>query len=153
MQSSSLTNKNTTEFQNAIETAKNTFHIGYGHTSHGSQITNGMTGLNTFMNNLGCPPDLFDWNNGGTGGALDLEEGDGYGNGWLDHDCGYSGWDQETRYYLDSNDPNEPYENHSGVNGIMWSWCGQVDTVNIQTHYLDNMTDLESEYLTLLSST
>ncbi|MCK5177283.1 MAG: right-handed parallel beta-helix repeat-containing protein [Candidatus Aenigmarchaeota archaeon] len=138
--------KNTTAFQNAIETAKSNFHIGYGHTSHGSQITSGMTGFNTFMNNLGYPTDLFKWSSGGTGDSLDLEEGDGYGSGWLDHDCGYSGWDTETRYYLNSNDPDEPYEDHSDVNMIMWSWCGQVDNVNIQTHYLDNMADLESEY-------
>jgi len=28
----------------------------------------------------------------------------------------------------------------------MWSWCGQVNDVNLQTHYFDNMEDLESEY-------
>jgi hypothetical protein len=40
--------KDDPDFQNAIVTAKSMFHIGYGHTSHGSQITSGMTGLNTF---------------------------------------------------------------------------------------------------------
>lgn len=138
--------KGNPDFQNAVTLAKSMFHVGYGHTSHGSQITSGMTGLNIFLNNLGYPENLFSWNNGGSGGALDLEEGDGYGYGWLDHDCGYSGWDNETRYYLESNDPNEPYVDHSDVNVIMWSWCGQVDTVDIQTHYLDNMADLEAEY-------
>jgi hypothetical protein len=139
--------KDTPEFQQAIQTAKQTFHIGYGHTSHGSQITSGMRGFNTFMNNLGYTENLFNFNNGGTGGALDLEEGASYGEGWLDHDCGYSGWDDETRYYLDGSDPGVPEDvDHSDVNVIMWSWCGQVDTVNIQTHYLDNMTDLETEY-------
>ena len=34
----------------AIESAKSTLHIAYGHTSHGSQITDGMSGLVEFMN-------------------------------------------------------------------------------------------------------
>ncbi len=60
-----------------------------------------MTGLVTFANNGGLglshPQDIFKWNNGGTDGALDSEEGDGYGSGWLDHDCGYyPAWVNET---------------------------------------------------------
>ena len=34
--------------ESAIERAKKTLHIAYGHTSHGSQITDGMTGLSQF---------------------------------------------------------------------------------------------------------
>ena len=34
--------------ESAIEHAKKTLHIVYGHTSHGSQITDGMTGLSQF---------------------------------------------------------------------------------------------------------
>ena len=52
-----------------IVNAKNTLHIAYGHTSHGSQITTGMTGLASFAGNL------YAWNNGGAGGALDLKDG------------------------------------------------------------------------------
>ena len=37
--------------ESAIERAKKTLHIAYGHTSHGSQITDGMTGLSQFS---GC---------------------------------------------------------------------------------------------------
>ena len=134
------------DFQAAIEVAKSTLHIGYGHTSHGSQITSGMSGFTAFMNNKSYPQDLFAWNNGGTGKALDLEEGAGYGEGWLDHDCGYSGWDEETRSYLEGYDPGAGTADHTDVNVIMWSWCGQVNDVTIQTHYLDNMQDLENEY-------
>ncbi len=32
----------------SITSAKQTLHIAYGHTSHGSQLTDGMTGLVTF---------------------------------------------------------------------------------------------------------
>lgn len=34
----------------AITNAKTTLHIAYGHTSHGSQITDGMTGLVSYAN-------------------------------------------------------------------------------------------------------
>ena len=134
--------------QAAIENAKKTLHIGYGHTSHGSQITTGMRGLVGFANNgglgLNLPRDIFDFNNGGSNGALDLEEGDGYGSGWLDHDCGYyPNWVNETREYL--NDPS-----HSDVNVIIWSWCGQVDdkykSGTLFSQYLEPMSQLEQEY-------
>jgi len=133
--------------ESAINQAKAILHIGYGHTSHGSQLTTGMTGLIAFANNGGLglshPQDIFEWNNGGTNGALDLEEGDGYGSGWLDHDCGYyPAWVNETREYLD--DPS-----HADVNVIIWSWCGQVSGRSEQQMidtYLAPMTQLESEY-------
>jgi len=133
--------------ESAIETAKADLHIGYGHTSHGSQLTTGMTGLVAFANGGGLglshPTDIFAWNNGGTGGALDLEEGDGYGTGWLDHDCGYyPNWVDETEEYLD--DPS-----HADVNVIIWSWCGQVGSQTEQSmidNYLAPMTQLELDY-------
>jgi hypothetical protein len=107
-----------------------------------------MRGLVDFANNdgkgLSLPEDIFEFNNGGAGGALDLEEGDGYGEGWLDHDCGYyPNWVNETREYLD--DPS-----HSDVNVIMWSWCGQVSSTyssgNLWDQYLGPMTELEEDY-------
>lgn len=133
--------------ESAINTAKTNLHIAYGHTSHGSQLTTGMTGLVGFANGgglgLSLPTDIFEWNNGGTGTALDLEEGDGYGSGWMDHDCGYyPNWINETREYL--NDPS-----HSDVNVIIWSWCGQVNEKTEQSMidtYLAPMTQLEIDY-------
>jgi hypothetical protein len=86
---------------------------------------------------------MFKWNNGGTGGALDLEEGDGYGTGWLDHDCGYyPNWVDETRAYLDD-------ASHADVNVILWSWCGQASSYTAQQmtdRYLSPMARLETEY-------
>ncbi len=134
--------------QGAIERAKARLHIGYGHTSHGSQLTTGMRGLVSFANNgglgLSLPTDIFDFNNGGYEGALDLEEGDGYGSGWLDHDCGYyPKWVNETREYLNDH-------SHSDVNVIIWSWCGQVESKykngTLYSEYLEPMSQLESEY-------
>jgi hypothetical protein len=125
--------------ESAIEQAKANLRIAYGHTSHGSQLTAGMTGLIGFANDgglgLSLSVDIFEWNNGGTGGALDLHD---Y---FMSGDLGNpdrTTWAQRTRDYLDAN---------SDVNVIMWSWCGQVDTTeeNIDL-YLSLMSQLELEY-------
>ena len=128
--------------QAALTNAKTDLHIGYGHTSHGSQVTTGMAGLVDFANGgglgLAYPTDFFDWNNGGAGGALDLH--DGFKPGDLGNPD-RSTWASRTRDYLD--DPA-----HSDVNVIMWSWCGQADTTaaNIDL-YLNLMNQLETDYL------
>jgi len=127
--------------QSYLQQAKDTLHIAYGHTSHGSQLTTGMSSMVDFINEggleLNYPEDFFEYNNGGSGGALDL------------HDRAFSGandlgnpnrtaWAGATRTYLGS---------HPDVNVIIWSWCGQVDTseANIDI-YLDLMTDLINDY-------
>ncbi len=133
---------------NEIQRAKDKLHIAYGHTSHGSQLTEGMSGLVGFANGggkgLSFPANFFAWNNGGTGGALDLEEGAGYGSGWLELDGGYwPTWYNETREYLD--DPS-----HADVNVIIWSWCGQMDDKysggTLSNEYLLPMAALETSY-------
>lgn len=134
--------------QSALEQAKSSLHIAYGHTSHGSQVTSGMTGLVGFANNgglgLSLPHNIFAFNNGGTDGALDLEEGSGYNQGWMDHDCGYyPNWVDKTRAYLDDS-------SHDDVNVIIWSWCGQVTSKytnnTLYSEYLEPMAQLEIEY-------
>jgi hypothetical protein len=113
-----------------IAKAKQDLHIAYGHTSHGSQLTDGMSGLVNFKGSD------YSWNNGGTGGALDL------------HDYAMSGdlgnpdrtsWAERTRTYLAAN---------SDVNVVIWSWCGEVSgaTEADITTYLDLMTELENDY-------
>ena len=119
----------------AIDQAKANLHIAYGHTSHGSQVTSGMTGLVTFTGGCGGPQ--FAWNNGGTGGALDLHD---YAMGG---DCGYyPQWVNNTRDYL--NDPA-----NADVNVIIWSWCGQISGYTSQDlidKYLAPMDQLETDY-------
>jgi len=113
-----------------IKKAKETLHIAYGHTSHGSQLTSGMTGLAQFKG------DRYAWNNGGKGGTLDLHD---YA---MSGDLGnpdYTSWEQRTRTYLEAN---------PDVNVIIWSWCGQVSHAseeNINT-YLSLMAGLEEDY-------
>lgn len=119
-----------------IVQAKQTLHIAYGHTSHGSQLTTGMAGLVTWKGTL------YAFNNGGTGGALDLRDYNGnFGGLGLANDLGNpdrTAWEGATRTYLNQN---------PAINVIIWSWCGQVDgsQSDIQL-YLDLMNGLERDY-------
>ena len=113
-----------------INSAKQNLHIAYGHTSHGSQLTDGMTGLISFKGAA------YNWNNGGAGGALDLRD---YA---MSGDLGApdrTTWATLTRTYLASN---------TDVNVVIWSWCGEVSTAteaDINT-YLTLMTALENDF-------
>jgi hypothetical protein len=131
--------------ESAIVAAKAALHIAYGHTSHGSQLTDGMTGLVAFMNGLGYPTDLYAWNNGGSGGALDLHD---YAMGG---DCGYyPQWVDNTRAYLGTPNAGGRGSSQPDVNVIVWSWCGQVSgkyaSGTLASEYLNPMAQLESEY-------
>lgn len=125
-----------------IERAKDVLHIAYGHTSHGSQLTDGMSGLVGFANGggkgLALLADIFAWNNVGAGGALDLHDTA------MGGDVGYyPQWVANTTNYL--NNPS-----HSDVNVIIWSWCGQMGDKyaggTLTNQYLAPMAALEAEY-------
>lgn len=135
--------------ESAINQAKTDLHIAYGHTSHGSQLTSGMTGLVDFANGGGLgllfPTDIFQWNNGGSGGALDFHD---YAMGG---DVGYyPQWVDNTRSYLGGPDPGTGMgTNNNDVNVIIWSWCGQASSRTEQAMidtYLAPMTQLELDY-------
>jgi len=113
-----------------IQAAKDNLHIAYSHTSHGSQLTEGMSGLVSFKGTS------YSWNNGGTNGALDIHD---YAiNGDLGNPDRTS-WASSTRNYLAAN---------TDVNVIIWAWCGQVSNASeadIST-YLNLMNDLERDF-------
>jgi hypothetical protein len=124
-----------------ISAAKEHLHIAYGHTSHGSQLITGMEGLDAFLGNTS----LFVWNDGPLAGYLDLDDYafDEYGA----YDLGnpdLTAWLQATRDYLNDSD-------HSDVNVVVWSWCGQLSGMSSAdvTAYLNNMALLEGEYPTI----
>lgn len=122
--------------ESAVNLAKQNLHIAYGHTSHGSQLITGMSALIGQTNLIGYKGDIYEWNEGGTGGALDID--DYFGSGDLGHN-GDTTWAPFTRTYL-SNNPD--------VNVIMYSWCGGVSdntSEGIQA-YLDKMNELEQDY-------
>jgi hypothetical protein len=115
-----------------IEKAKKDLHIAYGHTSHGSQISSGMKGLQNFAGGL------YTWNSGGTGDALDMRDG----NLGPARDLGNpnrTAWADTTRNYLTS---------HPEINVFMWSWCGQVSSASPRDIdlYLSLMNGLERDY-------
>jgi hypothetical protein len=117
-----------------INTAKQNLHIAYQHTSHGSQLITGMTGLQNWKG------EQFAFNNGGSSGALDLHDYAIPGASDLGSPDRTS-WAQATFNFL-----NDTKNSH--VNVIIWSWCGQVssaDSSDIQT-YLDLMTSLENNF-------
>ena len=121
-----------------INQTKDTLHIAYGHTSHGSQITTGMLDLPAFKEGNGGSEGLYDWNEGGTNDALDLD--DYFVSGDLGHN-GDTTWADNTRPYLDN-------PANSDVNVVMWSWCGGAsdNTEDGINTYLDAMDTLETDY-------
>jgi hypothetical protein len=132
-----------------IEAAKQQLVIAYGHTSHGSQLTDGMSELVAFANNGGKgmshPKNTFAWNDEGTGGALHLDD---YA---MDGDVGYyPDWYNNTISYLGpANAATGKGENNPTVNVIMWSWCGQAagySESQMVSDYLTPMSKLEKEY-------
>ena len=131
----------------AIIAAKQKLHIAYGHTSHGSQLTEGMNGLVQFMNLKAYPHNLFAWNKGGHDDALDLHD---YA---MKGDAGYfPDWVNNTRGYLGQANPatGKGTGTNEAVNVIIWSWCGQVSGTftsgKLFDEYLDPMAQLEKEY-------
>jgi hypothetical protein len=91
--------------QEWIEAAKQQLHIGYGHTSHGSQISDGMSGLVGFANGggqeLALPEDIFRFSHSGNQGGeyLHLLKAMGMARADLDHDAATTptGWRRPAR--------------------------------------------------------
>jgi hypothetical protein len=118
-----------------ITSAKQNLKIGYGHTSHGSQIVTGLEALRRsrgslldFSSSWGTSQAGVFLMDSGFDGASDLGNPD------------RSSWAAATRRLLSSSAGRER-------NVIMWSWCGQVDgsAGEIQS-YLDLMAELERDF-------
>jgi hypothetical protein len=137
------TSTNITDILEAeIKDAKAKLHIAYGHTSHGSQLTDGMSGLVDFANKhgkgLNLPADIFMWKYGGIDSTLDLQ------------DCAMGG---DAGYYPDWVDNTRSFLNDTAnakINVIIWSWCGQVSGKfsggTLYSEYIDPMAQLEADY-------
>ncbi len=117
-----------------VSQAKATLHIAYEHTSHGSQLIDGMTGLYNWKGST------YSWNNGGLNGALDIHD-NGITGGTDLGSPDLTSWASSTRSYL-RNSAN------SNVNVVMWAWCGQLSTASeseVNT-YLNLMSSLEADF-------
>lgn len=111
--------------EDRIQAVRNTLRIWYGHTSHGSQITSGMSAM---------VDSLYSYNSGP--GSLSYDER-------TDADLGHNGdlyWRDLTVDQLNNPDNDR--------NLVMWSWCGGVsdNTEAGITTYLQAMNQLETEY-------
>ena len=94
-----------------IEKAKQDFRLGYGHTSHGSQIISGIQVIQS-------ENDFFGFNRGE--GSLYIKDRISDSE-YKARDLGnpdFSAWAGSTENILN--------ENTNDLNMIMWSWCGQV---------------------------
>lgn len=112
-----------------INGAKSAFRIWYGHTSHGNQIS---VGISVLQDLFGTP---YTFNEDGSDGALSYQET--YG------DLGYNGdltWASATRDQLNSS------ENDRNV--VIWSWCGGVsdNTSGGINTYLNALNQLEQDF-------
>ena len=133
--------------ESIINQTKDTLQIAYGHTSHGSQLITGMSGLSSYKEANGGTLGLFDWHDSRIGGdPYNPQEGvlniDDYFRGW--DDLGHNGdvsWATTTRDYLDRDE-------FSSINVVMWSWCGGAsdNTEEGINTYLNEVTELEEEY-------
>lgn len=121
-----------------ITQAKNSLHIAYQHTSHGSQLVAGMNALESFPS-FGTK---YQWSDDGSSG-LDLDD---YGIPGVEQDLsqgdyidgnGVTPWVTATRNLLNGND-------NYHINVIIWSWCS-INLHNAQ-RYVDKMEILISEY-------
>jgi hypothetical protein len=133
-----------------IDKARRTLHIAYQHTSHGTHVTRGMSGLNDYkagddqLFGLSYVDDKF-----GEGepapipGKLDLRD-----HALVDYaPAGIDAWDlsrnetafiQTTRNYLDDSKNSE-------INVVMWSWCN-IAGHKVSENYLPGMDALIREY-------
>jgi hypothetical protein len=120
-----------------IQQAKIGLRIGYGHTSHGSQL---VSGIEAFR---GDPGSLYYYTSSGWGLAPGLFLNDYWGNAGGADDLGHNGdlgWRDASiaMLSLPGNDRNV----------VMWSWCGGAGdntAAGINT-YLNAMNQLEQSY-------
>ncbi len=96
---------------------RSTFHIYYGHTSHGSQVVTGLYMLQSQDSERYAIPDIYDDYN------IDL---------------GDPAWETDTRNYLSG---------HPETNLVMWSWCGQLSNEDTDvSDYFSRMNGLINDF-------
>jgi hypothetical protein len=124
-----------------INTARNTLHIAYQHTSHGTHVSYGLFGLQDYRDGDDV---LFGvTNNDPTQGKLDFRD---YAMGSYaaegvdaaDLSRNETAFIQATRNYLDDPDNSE-------INVVMWSWCS-IGGHDVTGNYLPGMQTLINEY-------
>lgn len=124
-----------------IDAARNTLHIAYQHTSHGTHVAYGMFGLQDYK--AGDDVYFGITNNDPVSGKLDFRDYAmaGYaatGEDASDLSRNETAFIQATRNYLDDPDNGE-------INVVMWSWCS-IGGHDVADNYLPGMQTLINEY-------
>lgn len=116
-----------------IQTAQANLRVGYGHTSHGSQLIDGISAFESVLGGI-WEFDMTGWG---------LNPGVFMNDHWADGDLGHMGdlaWRDDTIAMLElaNNDRNV----------VIWSWCGGCsdNTVSGINTYLNAMDQLEQDY-------
>jgi len=120
-----------------INSARNSLHIAYQHTSHGTHVAYGMFGLPGFM--AGDDVKFAITNNNPQAGKLDFRDYAmaSYAEAGVDASDlsrNETAFIQATRNYLDDPDNSE-------INVVMWSWCN-IAGHDVATNYLPGMQTL-----------
>jgi len=124
-----------------IDKARESFHVAYQHTSHGTHVSRGIFGLTDYKSG---DDDLFGVSlNKRVSGKLTfydyaLEDYAASGNTATDLSVDETAFIQATRNFLD--DPDNAH-----VNVVMWSWC-DISKHKVAENYLPGMEQLISEY-------
>lgn len=133
-----------------IEKARKTLHIAYQHTSHGTHVTRGMSGLNDYnkgddqLFGLSYVERKFKWGESvPIPGKLDLRD-----HALVDYaPTGVDAWDlsrNETAFIQTTRNFLSAPEN-ADINVVMWSWCN-IAGHRVAENYLPGMDALISEY-------
>jgi hypothetical protein len=127
--------------QEYINQARNTLHIAYQHTSHGTHVAYGLFGLPDYK--AGDDVLFGITNNSPQTGKLDFRDYamsnySAEGESAVDLSANETAFIQATRNYLD--DPE-----NAEINVIMWSWCSIAGHA-VATNYLPGMKTLIDEY-------
>lgn len=143
----------------AIQQAKDSLHIAYGMTSHGSQLLSANGSGTQGLNGLRGVSDVFVTSPEETPGALHLLQGSAYEDGESSLLVGDAGWTlpgddsmlrfvSETRRFLGTPDAQGRGSLRPAYNVVMWSWCGQVSKLPdaVFEHYFSGMDSLEAQY-------
>lgn len=124
-----------------INTARQTLHIAYQHTSHGTHVSRGLFGLQDYK--AGDDVLFGITNNSPEDNKLDFYDyalasyaPDGVDAADLSRN--ETAFIQTTRNYLDA-----PENAH--INVVMWSWC-DISGHDVETNYLPGMQTLINEY-------
>jgi hypothetical protein len=124
-----------------INEARNSLHIAYQHTSHGTHVSRGMFGLQDYKSGDNA---LFGiTNNVPQPGKLDFRDNviasyAAPGDDAADLSINETAFIRATRNYLDDPDNAE-------INVVMWSWCS-IAGHDVAGNYLPGMDSLISEY-------